>query len=324
IHPEDRERFVAWRAGLRDGHDIPSLGYRVVRADGELRHHFMDADPIRDGSGAIVGLFGTVRDVTAAKLAEDQRRALEAQLQHSQRLEALGTLAGGVAHDLNNTLVPVVALAKLAMKRLPEDSRDYSNMATVLRAGERARDLVRQILAFSRKEVPTRQLVDLAALLRESLRMVRASIQSTITFEEAIEDVPPVAGDPSQLHQIVINLVVNAAQAIGAAMGTITVRLALDPAMRLAETADGPRRPAVRLTVRDTGCGMEEATMRRIFEPFFTTKPVGEGTGLGLSVVHGIVAQHGGRMAVDSRLGEGTVFDVYLPAAAEEADRTAA
>ncbi len=324
IHPEDRDRFIAWRAGLRNGHDIPSLRYRVIRADGELRHHFMDADPIGDGSGTVVGLFGTVRDVTAAKQAEEQRRALEAQLQHSQRLEALGTLAGGVAHDLNNTLVPVVALAKMAMKRLPDDSRDYANMATVLRAGERARDLVRQILAFSRKDAPTRQLVDLGALLRESLRMVRASIQSTITFEETVEDVPPIHGDPAQLHQIIINLVVNAAQAIGTAMGTITVRLALDPALRLAETADGPRRPAIRLTVRDTGCGMEEATMRRIFEPFFTTKPVGEGTGLGLSVVHGIVSQHGGRMAVDSRLGEGTVFDVHLPAAADKADRSAA
>jgi putative cofactor-binding repeat protein len=249
--------------------------------------------------------------------AEEQRRGLEAQLQHSQRLEALGTLAGGVAHDINNTLVPVLLLSKLAMKQLPAESREYANMATILHAGERARDLVRQILAFTRKEAPTRRLVDVVALLRESLKMVRSSIQSTITFEEAIEEVPLVRGDPSQIHQVVINLIVNAAQAIGAAMGTISVRLALDAAVTLAENPDAAARPAIRLTVRDTGSGMEEDTMRRIFEPFFTTKPVGEGTGLGLSVVHSIVAQHGGRMTVESRLGAGTVFDVFLPAAAE-------
>jgi len=324
IHPEDRESYANWLKMLREGGNVATFSHRIVRPDGECRHHLVDAEPLRDGTGAVTGIFGTVRDVTAATRAEEERRALEAQLQHTQRLEALGTLAGGVAHDLNNTLVPVVALTKMTMKHLPEGSRDHANMATVLRAGERARDLVRQILAFSRKEAPTRQLVDLAALLRESLRMVRASIQSTITFEETIEEVPPVHGDPSQLHQIIINLVVNAAQAIGAEMGTITLRLALDPAMRLAEVADGPRRPAVRLTVRDTGCGMEQTTIRRIFEPFFTTKPVGEGTGLGLSVVHGIVTQHGGRMAVDSRLGEGSVFDVHFPAAADKADRSAA
>jgi PAS domain S-box-containing protein len=312
VHHEDRGRYVAWRDSLRGGHAVPGVSYRVIRPDGECRHHVADAEPIRDGEGRIVGLFGTVRDVTAATRSEDQRRALEAQLQHSQRLEALGTLAGGVAHDLNNTLVPVVALTKLVMRRLAQESREHANLATVLRAGERARDLVRQILAFARKDMPTRQRVDLAALLRESLRMVRASIPATITLTERIDAVPLLYGDPAQLHQIVINLVVNAVQAIGGAMGTITVSLALDPAAPLPAESEADARPTLRLSIRDTGCGMDEATMRRAFEPFFTTKPVGEGTGLGLSVVHGIVARHGGSMTVASRPGEGTVFDVYL------------
>jgi signal transduction histidine kinase len=258
--------------------------------------------------------------------ADEQRRELQAQLHHSQRLEALGTLAGGIAHDLNNTLVPIVALGKMAMKRLPDGSREQANMVTIQRAGERARDLVQQILAFSRKDAPKRQLVDFAALLRDSLRMSRASLPATIQLEEVIDTVPLVYGDPSQLHQVVINLLVNAGQAIGASMGTITVSLAVDAEAAPSHQSADPPRPMLRLAVRDTGSGMDEATMQRVFEPFFTTKPVGEGTGLGLSVVHGIVTQHGGRMTVESRVGQGTCVTAYLPrlGEAEEAERLAA
>jgi signal transduction histidine kinase len=253
-------------------------------------------------------------------------RRLEAQLHHSQKLESLGTLAGGIAHDLNNTLVPIVALGKMAMKRLPDGSREQANMVTIQRAGERARDLVQQILAFSRKDAPKRELVDFAALLRDSLRMSRASLPATIRLEEVIDTVPLVYGDPSQLHQVVINLLVNAGQAIGASMGTITVLLAVDAEAAPSHQSADPPRPMLRLAVRDTGCGMDDATMQRVFEPFFTTKPVGEGTGLGLSVVHGIVTQHGGRMTVESRFGQGTCVTAYLPGLGEagEAERLAA
>jgi signal transduction histidine kinase len=251
---------------------------------------------------------GSANAALKAEIAE--RKQLEAQLLQAQKMDALGTLAGGIAHDLNNTLVPILGLTKLTMKRLPPDSREYTNLAIILKAGERARDLVRQILAFSRKEAPTRLRVDFASLVRDSLKMIRASIPATIDIAEAIETVPLVFGDPSQLHQIVINFVVNASQAIGDRMGTITVSLAAVPA----EEEHG--QAWVCLGVGDTGCGMDEGTRQRVFEPFFTTKPVGEGTGLGLSVVHGIVVQHGGRVTVESQVGQGTRFDVYLPALA--------
>jgi two-component system cell cycle sensor histidine kinase/response regulator CckA len=320
IHPDDRARFAAFRSDYLTGRSPERFSYRIIRPDGELRYHQIVADPLVDEHGLVVGSLGTIRDMTTAARADEQRRELEQQLQHAQKLDALGTLAGGIAHDLNNTLVPILSLAKVTMRRLPEGGRDRANLATILQAGERARDLVRQILAFSRKDTPIRQPVDLAALLRDSLKLLCASLPATIRIDERIEDVPLVFGDPAQLHQIVINLVVNAAQSIGAKTGAIKVELALDADAPRAPDPSEPAHPVLRLSVHDTGCGMDEATMRRIFEPFFTTKPVGEGTGLGLSIVHGIVSQHGGRMAVASRVGEGTRFDVYLVglSAAEE------
>jgi signal transduction histidine kinase len=216
----------------------------------------------------------------------------------------LGTLVGGAAHEINNALVPVIALTKLVASHLPEESRDRRNLGTVLVGAERSRDLVKQILAFSRKEdVESREeSVDVAAVLREALQLMRATVPSSIHLEEDIAPAPPVTGDPNQLHQVIVNLVANAAHAIGDGHGTITVGLRAD--------GDGA---ALRFWVADTGCGMDEATKARIFEPFFTTKEVGKGTGLGLSVVHGIIKEHGGRIEVQSAPGKGTRFDVVLP-----------
>jgi signal transduction histidine kinase len=238
------------------------------------------------------------------------------QLQHSQKLEALGTLAGGIAHELNNTLVPILALTKTTARRLAADSRERANLNTVLRASERARDLVQQILAFSRKEMPTRQRVDAGAVVLETLKMLHASLPSTIRIDEKIGAAPPVLADPDQLYQIITNLVTNAAQAIGGRIGTIAIDAGSAPVDCAAQASSPMSGRAFRLAVTDTGCGMDEATRRRIFELFFTTKPVGEGTGLGLAVVHGIVADHGGHIAVTSELGCGTCVEVFLPALA--------
>jgi PAS domain S-box-containing protein len=267
---------------------------------------------LRDGRWMLVlyrrlpggGRVGLWTDVTDIKRAEAERRRLEAQLQHSQRLEALGTLAGGAAHEINNALVPVVALAKLMAAKFPEDSRERRNLMTMLAGAERSRDLVKQILAFSRKDEQEdrRESVDIAAVLRDALRLMRATVPTTIRLWDEIAAVPPVTGDANQLHQVIVNLVTNAAQAIGDAHGTITLGVRAE--------ADGA---ALRLWVADTGCGMDEATKARIFEPFFTTKDVGEGTGLGLSVVHGIITEHGGRIEVESERGCGTRFDILLP-----------
>jgi PAS domain S-box-containing protein len=247
---------------------------------------------------------GLWTDVTALKRAEADRRALERQVHHAQRLEALGTLAGGVAHEINNALVPVIALTTLVARKLPAGSLERRNLATVLAGAERSRDLLKQILGFSRKETEGRrsEKIDVEAVLREALQMMRATLPTSIRVMDDIAPAPLILGDPGQIQQVIVNLMTNAAHAIGRAQGMITVRLHPDaPGSQLC------------LSVADTGCGMGEATLARIFEPFFTTKPVGEGTGLGLSVVHGIIQGHGGRIEVTSTPGQGTRFDVMLP-----------
>jgi signal transduction histidine kinase len=246
------------------------------------------------------GTVGIRVDITDLKKGEQERLDLEAQLHHSQKLEALGTLAGGIAHDLNNTLVPVVALSKSMGKVLDPASRQHGQAALIHQAALRATDLVKQIVAFSRKQTPEKRVFDLATVARDTIKMMRASIPSTIRLETAVAPVPPMLGDPGQLHQVLLNLVTNAAQAIGAEPGRIQIGLV-------------PVGDLLCLTVADTGCGMDETTRERMFEPFFTTKPVNEGTGLGLSVVHGIVTSHGGRIDVHSEPGEGTEITIWLP-----------
>jgi PAS domain S-box-containing protein len=248
------------------------------------------------------GRVGVWTDISAVKLAEEEKRRLEEQLHHSQRLEGLGTLAGGAAHEINNSLVPVIALTKVVLGRAAEDSKDRRSLSLVLRGAERARELVSQILAFSRKAEHRQESIDVAAVVGEALRLLSATVPSSIRLEQEIAPVPAVLGDANQLHQVIVNLVANAAQAIGETPGVITIRL-----------EDLPAEHALRLSVADTGCGMSEATKTRIFEPFFTTKEVGKGTGLGLAVVHGIIKDHGGTIAVESTEGVGTRFDIVLP-----------
>jgi len=215
-------------------------------------------------------------------------------------------LAGGIAHDLNNTLVPVISLTKLVAKQLDAGSRERASLEIVMQAGDRARALVKQILTFSRKESPEKRIVDTTSFVADSLRMLRASLPSTIQLREVLPAVPRILADPSQLHQVIMNIVTNAAQAIGERSGTIVVELA---ALGSEEF--------VRLDIVDDGCGMDDATLRRIFDPFFTTRPVGEGTGLGLAVVHGVVTSHGGTVKVASTPGSGTRFEILLPAIPE-------
>jgi signal transduction histidine kinase len=234
---------------------------------------------------------------------KEKRRELEIMVAHADRVDAIGRLAGGIAHDLNNALVPVLAMTKSVMSRFDKDSREYTKLDLVLMGANRARELVQQVLAFARKQTVEKREFDLAQVVSDGIRMLRASVPATIKLVSTIEPVPAVYGDGGQLNQVLVNLVSNGAQAIGDRPGIITVVL----------RAKNPQQ--VRLSVSDTGSGMDEDTKAHIFEPFFTTKGVGEGTGLGLSVVHGIVTSHGGTITVESRPGDGTRIDVILPAA---------
>jgi PAS domain S-box-containing protein len=260
------------------------------------------------------GRVGLWTDISAVKEAEAERLALETQLQESRRLEALGTLAGGAAHEINNALIPVLALTKLVARKLPEGSRERRNLDTVMNGAERARELVSQILAFSRKhEQRPQESVDIGMVLQEALQRMRTDMPASISLEEMIVPTPTIPGDPSQLHQVIVNVLANAVQAIGQALGSIVVSLQPE--------ADGTH---LRLSVADTGCGMDEATLTRVFEPFFTTKPVGEGAGLGLSMAHGIIKAHGGLIEVKSAPGKGSRFDIVLPVSATASTMQAA
>ncbi|MBI2815149.1 MAG: hypothetical protein HYX71_12790 [Opitutae bacterium] len=251
-----------------------------------------------------------LQDVTAAK-------QVEAQLRQSQKLEAIGTLAGGIAHDFNNILTGVINFTALAREDCPPahpQIREF--LDEVLAGGRRAKDLVRQLMLFSRNDTGGQEPVRLQPIIRETLALLRSTLPSTASMETDIApEAPAIHGNPSQLHQVVMNVVINAAQALEGRVGRITVRLAPQQ-LTAAEAAALPGLrpgPHLRLEVADTGCGMDEAVIARIYEPFFTTKEVGQGTGLGLSVVHSVVRSHGGAIAVSSSPGAGTTFGIYFP-----------
>jgi signal transduction histidine kinase len=290
------------------------MKFRAIRPNGEIRIIFAQADVARDEAGSPICVSIAMMDVTDKELASHRQAELETQLRHSEKLTALGTLAGGIAHDLNNTLVPIQALSKLVMHDLAPDARGRSDLETIHQASLQARDLVRQILAFSRKQETLQEPTDVGAKVREALQMLRASVPSTIDLVEEIEPVPTMLADPGQIQQILVNLVTNAAYAIGDKVGRITISLD-----EIADAAVGGGL-VIRLRVADNGCGMSPEVRHRIFEPFFTTKGVGEGTGLGLSVVHGIVIGQGGSIDVTSAPGQGSQFVILLPARAAPAE----
>lgn len=308
VVPEDRIVLHRTVARLQQGLAPVPEEFRIRHRDGSIRTLRSELEAIRDHTGKIIKAIGIDRDVTALREAERRRDDLENQLLQSQKLEALGTLASGIAHDLNNALVPIIALSVLLKKKAAPCGPDAEQLALIHEAGVHARDLVAGILDFARKAEPARRPLDLAALVRQELKLLRATVPSVIAIEERAVPIPSVLADESKIRQVLINLVTNAAQAIGYEHGMITVELAEANPSPLAGGRD-----AVRLAVGDTGCGMDEKTRQHVFDPFFTTKPVGEGTGLGLSVVYGIVAAHDGVIAVESAPGQGSRFEVYLP-----------
>jgi PAS domain S-box-containing protein len=277
--------------------------------------------PLKDDNGRITHFVIICRDVTDERAAEAERERLEATLRQALKMEAVGTLAGGIAHDFNNVLLPMMMLTQLTMNRLPADSRERLDLTRVLAAQKRAKALVGQILAFSRGSSAEYADVDLAAICRETLHLLRATLPTTITLVEQLGEVGRVRSDPTQLQQVVMNLCSNAAHAMPSGKGTVTVRL--DEVTLDRDELSESLRPGrhCRLVVADDGSGIPPGILERIFDPFFTTKEVGVGTGLGLSVVHGIVTAHHGAISVATEIGRGTAFTILLPVAAAETAR---
>jgi signal transduction histidine kinase/ActR/RegA family two-component response regulator len=281
---------------------------------GAIRHSVMWANVLTIGEDPCVLVVSL--DVTEQTQAAAQQKELEEQLRQAQKLEALGTLAGGIAHDFNNILGAIISYSELTKMDNADNLGVQQYQDEVLRASQRATTLVRQILSFSRHQKEVRQELQLGPIIREALSLLRATLPSTIALQRKIDGaLPNVLANPTQVHQIVMNLCTNAAHAMRGQQGKLSVEL--DQLMVQASTkphVELEPGPYVRLSISDTGEGMDLATQQRIFEPFFTTKGAGEGTGLGLSVVHGIVKEYQGVVTVDSVLGRGTRLCIYLPA----------
>jgi PAS domain S-box-containing protein len=303
---------------LETGQTVQEVEGTLPHADGRRLHLSLSAAPNTDQEGRPAGVVGLLKDVT------EQKRLLS-QLQHSQKMEAVGTLAGGIAHDFNNILAAITGYAELALDEATAQGRPASELQEVLAAADRAKDLVQRILAFSHKMEPELRLVDLNQKVRQAARILSRTIPKMIEIElELAEDLALVRADAGQLEQVLLNLGANARDAMPEG-GTLTISTAnaeLDAEFCRLHPGAVPGW-YVRLTVSDTGQGLDAQTREHIFEPFYTTKGPGRGTGLGLAIIFGTVKSHGGYILCQSQPGSGASFDIYLPAAAAGQDPAA-
>ena len=306
VHPEKRKELLQL---MEDRSSVQEYEVQVFRKDRSVAWVSINARAVRDADGQLLFIEGMVQDIT-------ERKALETRLIQAQKMEAIGTLAGGIAHDFNNILAAIIGFTEMAKTKLQQEEL-HPYLERVLEASERARNLVSQILTFSRSGTTEIRPIDMGPLIVEGLRLLRATLPSTIEIRQQISSpLPAIPAHPTQIHQVLINLCTNAAHAMRAHGGVIEVTLealAITPAMA-ALHADLVPGKFVKLTVADTGSGIAPEIVDRIFDPFFTTKKPGEGTGLGLSVVYGIIEGYGGAITVQSERGEGSAFSVYLPA----------
>ena len=317
VHPEDRARVKdAVRACLEDGEDF-DIEHRVILHQGKTRWIHEAGNVIRDADGKPVRMLGIVQDVTERVKTEISLRESEEMIRHSQKMQAIGTLAGGIAHDFNNILFAIIGYAELIEMDAEADSETLDNAEQILQAAERARGLINQILNFSRRSPDEAQLIQPHLVAREVLKLIRATVPTTIRIEHELESRAYIRMDPTQLHQIIMNLCINANHAIGEHSGVIAVSLHNRSLLSPLHTYQGELEAGdyVCLTVSDTGEGIPVEVIPRIFDPFFTTKEVGKGTGMGLASIHGIIASVGGGITLATTPGEGTTFSIYLPRA---------
>ena len=315
IVPEDRPRAMTQVALRRQGVDIGASEYRGLRVDGSTFDIEVNSEFMRDADGSPTGMVVIVRDITARKRAEAEKSALEVHLQHAQRLESVSRLAGGVAHEFNNMLGVVLGNVELAISQVAPSQPLHEDLQEIQKAAQRSADLTRQLMACARKQTVQPIILDLNDAVSKQLAMLQRLIGTNVQFAwQPAAILWPVRKDPIQLASVLTNLCLNARDALtdGGTIAIETANCTLD-ANFCATHPDAVPGDFVRLTVRDTGRGMDAVTLGKIFEPFFTTKAVGEGTGLGLASVFGVMKQNGGFVVVTSVVGRGTTFALYWP-----------
>jgi PAS domain S-box-containing protein len=313
IHPDYWDMVRERIRILGTGEMTPPVEEKFVRLDKQV----IDVEvtnaqaPFQDQSIILV----VARDITEQRRAEKEKAVLQEQLQQAQKMEAIGTLAGGIAHDFNNILAAILGYAELAGFDIPEGSKARNNLQQLIKSAQRAKDLVQQILAFSRQGKQERKPLDIRPIVKEGLKFLRSSLPATIEIQQEVEeDLGVIESDPTQVYQVLMNLCTNAGHAMSEKGGVLEVSLNNVDLEGGKSFSLGLESGAyLRLRVRDTGHGMSPEVLKRIFDPYFTTKEVGKGTGLGLAVVHGIVKSCGGGIEVSSEVGKGSTFDIYFP-----------
>ena len=326
VHPDDVAGLRRYRQQRAEGTAPPNLPLRWVRRDGEVREMLGVSRKLvfADAPAVLV----IARDVTeerkresALRESENQARRIEDQLRQSQKMDAIGQLAGGVAHDFNNILAVILSMTSFLRDELGPTHPSNADVGEIESAAQRAASLTRQLLTFSRKQPRTPKLLSLAAIVEDIQKMLRRIVGEDIALTTSLRSNESVLADSSQLEQVIVNLVVNARDAMtgGGHLTIETATIELDDTGAACVGVTAGRYTT--LAVSDTGCGMDETTRRRIFEPFFTTKEAGKGTGLGLATVFGIVKQSGGGVSVYSEVGRGSTFRVYLPTVNGEQER---
>jgi PAS domain S-box-containing protein len=321
VHSEDRQTVSDAYKKLKESRQSLTLTYRTIAQD-TVRWIEDHKTSTFSADGEFTGIDGILFDITGRIKAQEENHQLETQLRKSQRLETIGTLAGGIAHDFNNILTPILGYAEMGTLSLTADNPLHEYFTEIMQAAERAQNLVSQILTFSRAQESSPSPVSVQAIVKEALKLLRPSIPSTITIEQHIEQTCRNAlADPSQIHQVIVNLCTNAFHAMESTGGILSIEISeiVTDTNLLSGLPNLREGHYVLLSISDTGCGMDDATLERIFEPFFTTKSVEKGTGLGLSVVHGIISGCNGEIAVESSPGKGTIFRIYLPLIDEKA-----
>ena len=316
IHPSLHQQALDHVKIILAGGLITGEEYLLVNKDGSVFFGEMSASCLKNSQGQVMGIISMVRDISERKRTEEAQAKLTEQLRQAQKMESIGRLAGGVAHDFNNMLTVIQGYCSLMQVEIPDDSSLLENLEQIQQASERAANLTGQLLAFSRKQILAPTVLDLNSLVVNLRRMLERLIGEDITLSTVLQPgLWPTIADPGQIEQVIMNLVVNARDAMPAG-GKLTIEthhVKIDePNFRT--HLEAPGGPHVMLVVTDTGCGMDESTRAQIFEPFFTTKEPGKGTGLGLATAYGIIKQSGGHITVYSEPGQGTAFQIYLPA----------
>ena len=302
------------------GIERPPFELTIMRKD--KRYLFMEANPrLIKHKGEKTWIQVTFRDITDRKLAEEEKKKLEAQLQQAQKIESIGTLAGGIAHDFNNILGIIIGNTELALDDIPERERARFNLEEIRTASSRAKDVVKQLLSFSRKADLQRKPTKLIPIIKDSIKLLRATIPANIDIRQNITNTSDtILADPTQIQQIIINLFTNASHSMQETGGILGIKIENVIFEEESKVPHSDLIPGtyVKFIVSDTGQGISPEIKDRIFDPYFTTKEIGKGTGLGLSVVHGIVKNHGGVISFESELGKGTTFYIYFPVIEEE------